>query len=448
MIGVKMPVSGLPAKNLTVRASKSLPGSSRPNRVTFHGILSRSSRKSGVGSPGSAGRAKPPTKKGVPSSGRPSKKPVESKTRRFLRKAHLKRRPGADNHAGPSSLTGQFNRPAKGHMPLKRSPTALAFKPGVSVHLKATRAQGPKPNLVGGSRPQVATSELSATAPKSTRLVSKVAVQGKIKGSKPGLTQSQSAPGNVGLAGKVKASLVLRKVPVNTVPAVKRGLARLNGSASLKAKSGTTLRVLVHGKSAPKDRTKAPPIATKSPPEGSSWGDSLPAVPRGNVKGAMTIARTTQSQSGPGETSGTGPQGWTIEPAQTRNAGGIQESTWTIRPPLFMGPPMKMALIQEGSRLQANLTVHENLMGLVNTSPTALPQNAVHLPEGVSTLHFTLASHGGLSHGGELSQGFRQSQEGGHTPGAYGTADRLAAVASIRGEGGDGASLTMLDYRA
>ncbi len=438
-----MPESGLTAKNLTATASKAPSVAPRSNHVTFHGTLSRSSHKRSPGNPGAPARANP-AKKGDPLPGRLSKKPVESKTRSILRQTQPKRRSRVGTHAGPLSVTGQFNRPAKGYVALKRYQTAPTGAPGTSVHVKGAGVQGSNLNHTG-NRPQVTTKEPVAVQ-QSTRLVSKVSVQGKTKVLKPGLTPSQSVSRKVGLTGMAKASLALRKAPVTSAPELKGGLRRLNGSASLKVKAKLISRALVHSptKSVPKGRVKTQPTsAAKSQPEGPSWGVAGPAVPRGSAKGGMTTPLAVQSRSV--ETSGTGPQGWTIAPAQIRNAGGIQESTWTIRPPLFMGPPMKMELIQEGSRLQANLTVHENLMGLVNTSPTALPQNAVHLPEGVSTLQFTLASHGGPSHGGELSQGFRQSQEGGHTPQAYGTADRSVAMAP---RGADGGSLTMLDYRA
>ena len=94
-------------------------------------------------------------------------------------------------------------------------------------------------------------------------------------------------------------------------------------------------------------------------------------------------------------TPATPPAGWKIQPLNTHNADGVRWSTWTIRPPAANGPPMKMELIQQGSSLKANLTVSTSSLGLIDTIPTSLPNHAVHLPEGVLTLHFSVMAHNG-----------------------------------------------------
>lgn len=89
--------------------------------------------------------------------------------------------------------------------------------------------------------------------------------------------------------------------------------------------------------------------------------------------------------------------GWKIQAGPVVQQNGVKHSSWIIRPPMSVGQPMKLELTQEGSKLKADLTVSASQIasGLVNASPTALPHQAVHLPDGVFTLEFSLFSQGG-----------------------------------------------------
>ncbi len=144
----------------------------------------------------------------------------------------------------------------------------------------------------------------------------------------------------------------------------------------------------------------------------------------------------------------TPPAGWKIQPMNTHNADGVRWSTWTIRPPAANGPPMKMELIQQGSSLKANLTVSTSSLGLIDTIPASLPNHAVHLPEGVLTLHFSVMTHSGGKGPGD------QSNPNPHPPGgelaqAYG--GRVGASTPAWMETGTEAielSFSGVDYRA
>lgn len=103
--------------------------------------------------------------------------------------------------------------------------------------------------------------------------------------------------------------------------------------------------------------------------------------------------------------------GWKIQAGRIAQQDGVKRSSWIIRPPISAGQAMKLELTQEGSKLKADLTVTPGQVasGLVNACPTALPHQAVHLPDGVSTLEFSLftqggnpafSGHPGQSHGG------------------------------------------------
>ena len=141
--------------------------------------------------------------------------------------------------------------------------------------------------------------------------------------------------------------------------------------------------------------------------------------------------------------------GWKIQATHVQQQDGVKRSTWTIRPPVAQAPPMTMQLTQQGTHLKADLTVNAAVLGLINASPTALPHHAVHLPEGVSTLEFSLMTQGGFAGtGGDnpASGGQPQPQSGwaggsgmyGSSPGAA-----LASDASRLGWSNDG-----IDYRA
>lgn len=136
-------------------------------------------------------------------------------------------------------------------------------------------------------------------------------------------------------------------------------------------------------------------------------------------------------------------QGWTIQPGQVQNIAGIRQSSWTIRPPALMGPPMKMEIAQQGSQMTANLTVSAGSLGLLNATPTALPHQAVHLPEGVTNLVFSLSTQGGSS-GEQAGQPPHEPFEGvARPPGYQVQSERGPTQALNTGNGQRG-----LDYRA
>lgn len=135
---------------------------------------------------------------------------------------------------------------------------------------------------------------------------------------------------------------------------------------------------------------------------------------------------------------------WKIQSNGVVAQDGAKRSSWTIQTPLANGPAMKLELTQSGSKLKADLTVSPQVMGLINASPTALPHHAVHLPEGVSTLEFSLFTQGGGAGFGDMQSG--QQGSGSGTMPAYqsGPAAPLAAAAlEYAGTLNDG-----IDYRA
>ncbi len=135
---------------------------------------------------------------------------------------------------------------------------------------------------------------------------------------------------------------------------------------------------------------------------------------------------------------------WKIQSNGVVAQDGAKRSSWTIQPPLANGPAMKLELTQSGSKLKADLTVSPQVMGLINASPTALPHHAVHLPEGVSTLEFSLFTQGGGAGFGDMQPG--QQGGGSGTMPSYqsGPSVPLAAAAlEYAGTLNDG-----IDYRA
>ena len=106
------------------------------------------------------------------------------------------------------------------------------------------------------------------------------------------------------------------------------------------------------------------------------------------------------------------PPAWKVQSNGVVAQDGTKRSSWTIQPPLTNAPAMKLELTQNGSKLKADLTVSPQVMGLINASPTALPHHAVHLPEGVSTLEFSLFTQGGGTGFGEQSAQAGSGQPG------------------------------------
>ena len=105
---------------------------------------------------------------------------------------------------------------------------------------------------------------------------------------------------------------------------------------------------------------------------------------------------------------------------------------------------MKLELTQQGSTLKADLTVNSTSLGLINQSPTALPHQAVHLPEGVSHLEFSVwTQQGGNSGAGQDGQSpYQPPVAGPMSRYSVGTATRsLEAGTNLM-------SLDGIDYRA
>ena len=139
------------------------------------------------------------------------------------------------------------------------------------------------------------------------------------------------------------------------------------------------------------------------------------------------------------------PPAWKVQSNGVVAQNGTKRSSWTIQPPLANAPAMKLELTQSGSKLKADLTVSQQVMGLINASPTALPHHAVHLPEGVSTLEFSLFTQGGGTGFGEQSTQAGSGQPGNATvPYQSGQAAPIgAALVESAGTINNG-----IDYRA
>ncbi|MCY0878379.1 MAG: hypothetical protein OWU84_05510 [Firmicutes bacterium] len=99
------------------------------------------------------------------------------------------------------------------------------------------------------------------------------------------------------------------------------------------------------------------------------------------------------------------PKGWRIEPGRAERNSSAVRTEWRIRPPAPQPGAMTLTLTQSGSRLKADLVVPAHLIGWVNVTPTALPHQAVHLPDGVQTLEFSLHAESGGS-GGSSNEGY------------------------------------------
>ncbi len=137
------------------------------------------------------------------------------------------------------------------------------------------------------------------------------------------------------------------------------------------------------------------------------------------------------------------PSGWRIVPGPVQRDQTMVRSEWTIRAPMVQASAMKMTVTQEGSHLKAELRVPTNLMGWVNASPTALPHHAVHLPEGVHTLEFSLSAEGegaGVGGGDGRAPGYAPGPGGANRPMPW-TGTPADGASEVESSGG-------VDYRA
>lgn len=140
------------------------------------------------------------------------------------------------------------------------------------------------------------------------------------------------------------------------------------------------------------------------------------------------------------------PLGWKIQSTAVSETSGVKVSRWSIQPPGSVKVPMTMELTQQGSHLKADLTVHGAALNLISATPALLPHQAVHLPKGVSTLEFSLLTHGGPGEqAGQQSAQPNGSGDGNSSwRGQYGARDALPFTPSYsRDRGREG-----VDYRA
>ncbi len=171
---------------------------------------------------------------------------------------------------------------------------------------------------------------------------------------------------------------------------------------SANTQHGTTKSVS-HAMPGPSEPTTSLGPVTQSPPFTSRVNVKANTAERaGDIS-----AKTTASPK---------PPGWTIQSTGASEQQGVKRTSWMIRPPVAEGPPMKLDLTQEGSHLKADLTVSTQSMGIINATPTALPHQAVHLPEGVSTLQFSL-----MTQGGSTGMGGQSSSQSGSSDSGWGT---------------------------
>lgn len=208
---------------------------------------------------------------------------------------------------------------------------------------------------------------------------------------------------------KEKPEAALKATMMGTKPPVKLKATRLRVSPGgghrppLKVR-GTSSDVVRSGTSTVKPRVTlgktahpVPRAGARAPQAPKSFG--LTAGTPGTLAPPAASHRTStggESHQAKVETPAPAP-GWKIQAGPMVQQDGVKHSSWIIRPPVSAGQPMKLELTQEGSKLKADLTVSASQIatGLVNASPTALPHHAVHLPDGVSTLEFSLFSQGG-----------------------------------------------------
>lgn len=306
---------------------------------------------------------------------------------------------------------------------ISRSPKGVKTSKGTGVSLSKMTLAEKQPSL------------------KSPVTIMKSTVNGVLKGaSKGSVPTSSSKPAatsmtppiedtpsqDAAMRAKMMSETPDKKARAETVSPKKPSLDKGNASTT---NSGTP-------------STSGSQTVTAPSGSGTPVGSSL-----GHVGSVVSRSRSTQVSSDPTKdaTAATSkPPGWTIQSTGGSNQGGIKQSTWTIRPPLAMGPAMKMDLTQQGSNLKANLTVNSESLGMFNMSPTALPHQAVHLPEGVSTLQFSLTAQGGssqMSGNGYTPSGGGYSGEGS----AYGQSGSSSSVTDT--VAGSGALLQGIDYR-
>ncbi|NMP23553.1 hypothetical protein [Sulfobacillus harzensis] len=210
---------------------------------------------------------------------------------------------------------------------------------------------------------------------------------------------------------------------------------------AISASRGRSLKVKVHRMpSGGSDSTGIKPLATSASP---SFAEASKAHHAAATK-VHSVASPVTAQHKATAT----PPGWKIQATRVVQQDGVKRSSWLIRPPFDGGQPLKMELTQQGSKLKADLTVSASqlALGVINTSPTALPHQAVHLPDGVSTLEFSLLLQGGGQQGTMGNPGQSGHGQSGHEmmlPWQFQTERASTMPSMITGLQTDG-----VDYRA
>lgn len=331
------------------------------------------------------------------------------------------------------TLTRRLN---KGNGPQKTI-LSSAYRPGnLSTTPTAARDQRPSGLKVSVKMPRSTAHTLPVVR---SKLVLRVLVRGKstplaVKGPSGGTSLSQAPVKHVSSRLAVGSRTTLAR------PAIKKVVARVLQDSTASAHAATTKSVGTPSKLPRQQTSASQPASVTTATSGMPSSQSAPSGVKLGPAGG-TVVRAPSDVPEPNT-----PQGWTIRPVQLQHSQGTQLSTWTIRPPAYAGPPMKMELTQQGTQLKANLILNANALGLVNASPTALPHQAVHLPEGVSTLEFTMTTTQGGPNQGDQSQ--PQSR---YDPGASPAIARYEGldVPAVRaGPGYSGVSLATVDYHA
>lgn len=249
----------------------------------------------------------------------------------------------------------------------------------------------------------------SRTVYKSHINVTKPTLPKAVSKSTPGDPPTKATGSSHGTtANKVGATSPPAKkaaAPLAGPPITGKALATQKGKTTNPVKS-VTEKTVASKASAPIIMTRDNAVPSQAPDKGRT-----PAPTDGGPHAATPKVDT--------------PPGWKITPNQVTVDGSVRRSQWTIHPPTPLASPMKMELTQSGSHLKADLTVTQNALGLVNASPTALMHQAIHLPDGVSQLQFSLNTEGGFGQNPQQSERgpWAGNGMGGFSTPAYQTTD-------------------------
>lgn len=326
-------------------------------------------------------------------------------------------------------------------------PVSLATAVKVSGRMtKSALATGKAPS--GASRP--------AAPPKghetSSKPVMQVTVQGapkKTAGSQTSTTapKVQSASVHTGHPHRDAVRATLHQPQAATQASQSHGAGQATTTSGAGQAKPADAASTVKGNASAGSNT-APNGGTSVP---SSPSPSRPMATAPTSAAGHHAAAAVHAPAGT-DNSANQPQGWKIQPVHVQNTDGVRQSTWTIRPPVANGPPMTMELTQQGSNLKANLTVNAATAALITTAPTALPHHAVHLPDGVSTLQFTVMTQGGGGGGsGFGGQPNPQQPSPGQLAGTYGGhagGGGVHAHVTSRSDAAAELMLSGVDYRA